>query len=128
MTLLAFLQAFTTQKISVTLSDPTGEIITFNSEGYEGVEADILAREVNSWGVASSKAISVQVAAIPKPAGSITPMLQQYLLTSQLHQLPLTSLEQTRSLLSRKLQRVQQLLQLPQLRHLNIRQQPLQFQ
>lgn len=82
MTLLAFLQAFTTQKISVTLSDPTGEIITFNSEGYEGVEADILAREVNSWGVASSKAIAVQVAAIPKPAGSITLSKDEVTLTS----------------------------------------------
>lgn len=72
MTLQAFLQAFSTPDISVKLSDPTGDIITFNSQGYEGVEADILAREVVSWGLASSKMVAVQVAAVPKPAGTLT--------------------------------------------------------
>ncbi len=82
MTLQAFLQAFSTPDISVKLSDPTGDIITFNSQGYEGVEADILAREVVSWGLASSKMVAVQVAAVPKPAGAITLSKDEVTLTS----------------------------------------------
>lgn len=82
MTLQAFLAAFNTPDISVKLSDPTGDIITFNSQGYEGVEADILAREVNSWGLASSKMVAVQIAAVPKPAGTLTLSKDEVALTS----------------------------------------------
>lgn len=71
MTLLAFMQACTTNKMSVTISDAAGEIITFNSEGYEGVESDILAREVTSWNV-TNKGLNVTLSSATKPAGTLT--------------------------------------------------------
>ncbi len=72
MTLKTFMETCTTTKMSVTISDSTGDIITFNSEGYAGVESDVLAREVKSWGISNQKTLNVVIADIVKPAGTIT--------------------------------------------------------
>lgn len=72
MTLKTFMETCTTTKMSVTISDSTEDIITFNSEGFAGVESDILAREVESWGISNQKTLNVVIADIVKPAGTIT--------------------------------------------------------
>ena len=63
MTLTAFLSSLQTQKISVTLADTSGELITFNSDGYGSVESDLLARNVQEWAITGSKAITITLSA-----------------------------------------------------------------
>lgn len=72
MTLQAFLSSCSTTKMQVTISDSTGEIITFNSEGFAGVENDVLAREVVTWGVTTQRTLNITIADAEKEAGSIT--------------------------------------------------------
>lgn len=72
MTLQAFLSSCSTTKMQVTISDSTGEIITFNSEGFAGVENDVLAREVVTWGVTTQRTLNITIADVEKEAGSIT--------------------------------------------------------
>ena len=72
MTLQAFLSSCSTAKMAVTISDSKGEIITFNSEGFAGVENDVLAREVVTWGVTTQRTLTITIADVPKEAGSIT--------------------------------------------------------
>jgi len=72
MTLQAFLSSCSTAKMQVTISDSTGEIITFNSEGFAGVENDVLAREVVTWGVTTQRTLNITIADVEKEAGSIT--------------------------------------------------------
>ena len=81
MTLQNFLSALTTENQSVTIADSTGTLITFTSQGYASVESDILARDVESWGV-TNKGISVTIAAIPKPDGYLTLSADSAALTS----------------------------------------------
>lgn len=72
MTLQAFLSSCSTSKMQVTISDSNGEIITFNSEGFAGVENDVLAREVVTWGVTTQRTLTITIADVEKEAGSIT--------------------------------------------------------
>ena len=72
MTLQAFLSSCSTKKTQVTISDSTGEIITFNSEGFAGVENNVLAREVVTWGVTTQRTLNITIADVKKGAGSIT--------------------------------------------------------
>ncbi len=72
MTLQAFLSSCSTAKMAVTISDSKGEIITFNSEGFAGVENDVLAREVVTWGVTTQIILNITIADVEKEAGSIT--------------------------------------------------------
>ena len=51
MTIQAFLEALTTAGLATTITNGTKNFITFQSEGYEGVEGDLLARDVDSWDV-----------------------------------------------------------------------------
>lgn len=51
MTLQALLSTLETNNVTVTIKTAVGDIITFTSGGYQGVESDILAREVESWSV-----------------------------------------------------------------------------
>ena len=72
MTLQAFLSSCSTKKTQVTISDSTGEIITFNSEGFAGVENNVLEREVVTWGVTTQRTLNITIADVEKGAGSIT--------------------------------------------------------
>ena len=72
MTLQAFMSSCSTSKMQVTISDSNGEIITFNSEGFAGVESDVLAREVVTWGVTTQRTLAITIADAEKEAGSIT--------------------------------------------------------
>lgn len=55
MTLLEFISTLGTQNVNVTIIDGDTEkiIIEFKSQGYAGVESDILAKNVSSWTVSS---------------------------------------------------------------------------
>jgi len=61
MTLQEFISVLKTPEIKVILkdNDTDDEIIKFYSDGYSGVEADILAREVNRWEITSQSAITI---------------------------------------------------------------------
>ena len=62
MTLRAFLDALKTSGVKITLLDAAGtEIIKFFSEGYEGVESDILGRTIRKFEITSNTAISVTI-------------------------------------------------------------------
>ena len=71
MTLQTLLSTLTTKTLQTTISDSSKKIITFVSEGYEGVESDILAREVVSWGTKGNN-LDIIITAVPKPAGTLT--------------------------------------------------------
>lgn len=62
MTLEQFISTLKTSDIKVSVfsvEDAETEIIKFYSDGYAGVESDILARTVKRWSITSSSAISV---------------------------------------------------------------------
>lgn len=60
MTLRQLLSTLKTPSIKIQLMDVEGnDIIKFYSEGYAGVEEDILNREVKKWDVASNIAITI---------------------------------------------------------------------
>lgn len=66
MTLNAFLSALKTVGIKVTILDVRGdELIKFFSEGYESVESDILARNVEKFELSSASTITVTIADAP---------------------------------------------------------------
>ena len=49
MTLNDILSKLTTANLSTTIKNAAGDVITFVSGGYQGVEGDILARTVEAW-------------------------------------------------------------------------------
>ena len=51
MTLNDILSKLTTANLSTTIKNAAEDVITFVSGGYQGVESDILARNVKSWAV-----------------------------------------------------------------------------
>lgn len=60
MTLNAFMQALKTEGVKVTLLDSDGkEIIKFYSDGYAGVEADILARTVKKFEMPANNCLNI---------------------------------------------------------------------
>jgi len=61
MTLQEFIAGLKTAEVKVILKDNStdDEIIKFYSDGYAGVEADILARTVNRWTIESGSSITV---------------------------------------------------------------------
>lgn len=60
MTLEAFMAALKTKGVKVTLNDTEGnEIIKFFSDGYAGVEGDILARTIKKFDIPSAGNITV---------------------------------------------------------------------
>lgn len=60
MTLNDFLSALKTEGVKVTLVDVEGnELIKFFSEGYKGVESDILARTIKKFDLTSANALTV---------------------------------------------------------------------
>ena len=60
MTLETFISALKTKEVKITLmSLDENEIIKFYSDGYAGVEGDILARTVNKWYMDSATSIKV---------------------------------------------------------------------
>lgn len=60
MTLLDFISALKTKEIKVTLlNEDDNELIKFYSDGYTGVESDILAKTVRKWDITSQSAITV---------------------------------------------------------------------
>ena len=68
MTIQAFLEALTTSGLATTITNGTKNFITFQSEGYEGVEGDLLARDVDSWEV-NGRNLKVVT---PKQTGTLT--------------------------------------------------------
>lgn len=60
MTLETFISALKTKEIKISLMDLNeDEIIKFYSDGYAGVESDLLARTVNKWYISSATTITV---------------------------------------------------------------------
>ncbi len=61
MTLLDFIKALKNKDINVTVIDGENDdtIITFLSQGIEGVEGDVSARPVKSWKMTGATAIEV---------------------------------------------------------------------
>ena len=59
MTLLDFIKALKTKNVKVTVSDDSDDIITFYSEGINGVESDVSSRNVKKWEITGAAAISV---------------------------------------------------------------------
>ena len=60
MLLSAFLSALKTQNVKITLLDKEdNEIIKFYSEGYSGVESDILARTVKKFEITSNSSLTI---------------------------------------------------------------------
>lgn len=60
MTLNAFMQALKTEGVKVTLLDSDGkEIIKFYSDGYAGVEADILARTIKKFEIPANNSLNI---------------------------------------------------------------------
>lgn len=55
MTVLDLLSAFTTQNVIVAIMEKEETVIKFYSEGYMGVESDILARDVDAFDIIVSK-------------------------------------------------------------------------
>ena len=68
MTLNEFMSALKTQGVKITLLDvEDNEIIKFFSEGYLGVEADILARTIKKFDLTSVNAISIVLNDVDTP-------------------------------------------------------------
>lgn len=65
MTLLQLVETLKSANINVTVIDAEtdGEIITFKSQGYQGVEGDVSARTVRRWIITGATAISVFIEA-----------------------------------------------------------------
>ena len=62
MTLNDFLSVLKTDGIKITLLDTaSAEIIKFYSEGYEGIESDILARTVRKFEITSNTSMSITI-------------------------------------------------------------------
>ena len=59
MTLLDFIKALKTKNVKVTVSDDSDDIITFYSEGINGVESDVSSRNVKKWEITGAAAINV---------------------------------------------------------------------
>lgn len=61
MTLLDFIKALKNKDINVTVIDGENDdtIITFLSQGIDGVEGDVSARPVKNWKMTGSTAIEV---------------------------------------------------------------------
>lgn len=60
MTLNAFMAALKTKGVRVTLTDTEGnELIKFYSDGYTGVESDLLARTIKKFDIPSAGNITV---------------------------------------------------------------------
>ena len=65
MKLQDIISALKTKEIKVTIIDDGEEIIKFYSEGYAGVESDILDREVSKWDITSASSISIYLTSAP---------------------------------------------------------------
>ena len=65
MKLRDIVSALTTREVKVTVLDGGAEIIKFFSEGYAGVESEILDRDVSKWDITSASSISIFLAAVP---------------------------------------------------------------
>lgn len=59
MNLRDIVSALKTKEIKVTIIDDAEEIIKFYSEGYAGVESDILDRDVSKWDITSASSITI---------------------------------------------------------------------
>lgn len=59
MTLLEMIQSLKTKNVKVTVSDENDELITFFSQGIEGVEGDLSARPVKRWELTGAQSVSV---------------------------------------------------------------------
>ncbi len=62
MDLQTLMTTLKTKEIKVTIMDADeNEIIKFYSDGYAGVESDLLAKTVSKWYIASATAITVYI-------------------------------------------------------------------
>lgn len=69
MTLNAFMAALKTPGVKVTLLDSEGtEIIKFFSDGYAGVESDILARTIKKFEIPATNTINITLNDAEAPA------------------------------------------------------------
>lgn len=69
MTLLEFISALSTDDVNISVVDSTTDkaIITFISQGYEGVESDLTARPVVSWSLVGAGKVTVKVGTVEEP-------------------------------------------------------------
>ena len=68
MTLLDFLSKLSTNDVSVTVADTSDKvIITFFSQGYEGIESELAARPVASWSLIGTSKVAVKVGTVEEP-------------------------------------------------------------
>lgn len=65
MKLRDIVSALKTREIKITIIDDGDEIIKFYSEGYAGVESDILDRDVSKWEITSASSVSIYLTAAP---------------------------------------------------------------
>ena len=59
MTLQTFMETLKSSEIKVTLISDDSPLIKFYSDGYSGIESDVLARIVRKWEILSATAITV---------------------------------------------------------------------
>lgn len=64
MTLRQFVEALITKDVKITIMENGEEIIKFYSEGYGGVESDILSRVVSKWEISSASAVTIHLEAV----------------------------------------------------------------
>jgi hypothetical protein len=71
MTLLAFMSALKTEGVKVTLIDSDGkEIIKFYSNGYAGVESEILALTVKKFELPANNTLNITLNDAPSGSGT----------------------------------------------------------
>ncbi len=69
MTLLQFISVLNNSDINVSVVDAQTDknIITFVSQGYEGVESELTARPVVSWSILGVSKVVVKVGTVEEP-------------------------------------------------------------